>query len=112
MVAELGGLEMERRSEQTAIDGARRQARESLRRAAHLDQRHVTVSLEIPLTEHVAQQKIVRGAEAADADLFALQIFAPLDLRLDHDLLSRLVVGTSEHHQIRSGKIGLDDRRN
>ena len=75
-----------------------------------MDQRYVTVGLKIPLTEHIAQKKIVRCAEAADSDFFALEIFPPFDLGLDHDLLPRFVIGPGEHHQIGAGEIGLNHR--
>jgi hypothetical protein len=55
MVTELSRLEMERRSEQSAVDRTGRQTGERLGRTAHLDQCHVTVRLEIPLAKNVAQ---------------------------------------------------------
>jgi len=54
------------------VDGARRQAGEGLLRSAHLNQGDVAVGLKSPLSEDVTQQKVVRSAEARDAELFAL----------------------------------------
>src|SRR3990172_12974176 len=99
---------MKRRREQTAIDALSNHPRQRLLRSPHLDQSHLAVGLNPPLSEHKTEQEIVRRAEARHTDFLALQVLRSLDLRLNHDFLTRLMIRTGEHDEIGAGKIGFN----
>src|SRR3989304_3253332 len=103
---------MERRREQTTINALSDHPRQGLLRSSHLDQSHLAVWLNTPLSEHKTEQEIVRRAEARHTDFLALQVFRSLDPRLNHDFLTWLMIRTGEHDEIGAGKIGLNHRRN
>src|SRR3970040_877189 len=103
---------MQRRREQTAVNALSDHPRQYLLRSSHLDHSYLAVGLNIPLSEHKPEQEIVRPAEARHTDSLALQVLRSLDLRLNHDFLTRLMIRTGEHDEIGAGKIGLNHRRN